>query len=315
MSYYTAVSPQEKEDQRRGAITSAIIHTLLILFVLWPFLTPPNPPPGQAGVMVSFGDPDEGKPGGDIAAAPPVSSSSEPIAEAVQDEPEKEEKPKKEKPQVREKPEPVERPVKEVTTDNNSRERELAKKKAQARKEADRKAREAKKEAERKAQEKIDKARAEAKRKADAEAKERQRIADERAAEAAKYKRLGTVSGSDRGNNNTTGTTGREDGNTSGEALDGISTGSGVLGGGISGRKIVGKPSISDQSQNTGTVNVKVCVDSDGNVTSANYTQAESTTTNAALIAKAVAGARKYKFDKNDRDSQCGTIKINFKVQ
>jgi len=318
MSYYTAVSPEEKEDQRRGAITSAIIHSLLILLVLWPFLTPPNPPPGQAGVLVSFAEPDAGEVGGDVPTSPPVSSTTEPIAEAVPEEPVEETKPEKVKPAVKEKPEPVKRPVKEVTTDKNSRERALAKKKAAAKKEADRKLKKARAAAAKEAQDakdKIAKAKADAKRIADAKAAEAKRIADEKAALADKYRKLGTVDGSGGGNNDNPGNAGQQNGDPSGEALDGISTGSGVLGGGIAGRKIVGKPSINDRSQNTGTVNVKVCVDSEGNVMSAKYTQAGSTTANSSLIAKAVAGARKYKFDKNEREAQCGTIKINFKLQ
>jgi len=314
MSYYTAVSPQEKEDRRRGAITSGIIHTLLILLVLIPFLHPPDPPPGQAGVFIAFGDPESGESGGDIATAPPE-TVSEPIAETEM-EPEETEEPEKETPAIKDKPAPVKQPVKEVTTDKNSEELELAKEKAKAKKEADRKLKEARDRATREAQaekDKIAKAKAEAKRIADAKAAEAKRIADQRE----KYKQFGTVPGPKNGggDNDKPGSEGSEVGDPNGKKLGEISTGEGELGGGISGRNIVDKPSIQDQSQNTGSVNVKVCVDGEGNVMSAKYTQAGSTTANASLIAKAVAGARQYKFDKNDRESQCGTIKINFRVQ
>ncbi len=317
---YTAVSHQEKEDKRRGAITSAVIHVLLIILAILPLLTFPDPPPGQAGVLVAFGDPDVGESGGaDIATAPPVTADAEPVEADVPEEPIKEEKPKKET-KPKEKPAPVKKPQKEVQTDKNSKERAIAEEKAKAKEAAEKKLQDARRaaEAEEKAkQDKVAKAKAEAKRIADAKAAEAKRIADAKAAEAEKYRNLGRTAGSRTGggDGNTPGNQGQTNGDPGGEALEGISTGNGVLGGGISGRKIVKKPRIQDRSQNTGVVNVKVCVDSEGNVTSAKYTQSGSTTSNANLIKKAVDGAKGYKFDKTDRESQCGTIKINFKVQ
>jgi len=317
---YLAVSHQEKEDQRRGAITSGVIHLCLLILVLLPLLHPPDPPPGQAGVLIAFGEPDAGESGGDIATAPPVTADADPVEADEPEEPVKEETPKKEVPKPKEKPAPVKQPQKEVQTDKNSKERAIAAEKAKAEKAAEKKladARNAAKAAEKAKQDKIAKAKAEAKRIADAKAAEAKRIADAKAAEADKYRNIGRTAGSNTGGGSTTkpGNQGQTNGDPNGEALDGISTGSGVLGGGISGRKIVKKPRIEDRSQNTGTVNVKVCVDSDGNVTSARYTQSGSTTSNANLIKKAVAGAKGYKFDKTDRASQCGTIKINFRVQ
>lgn len=311
---YTAVNPHEKEDKRKGAITSTVIHVALIILAMLPLLTFPDPPPGQAGVLVSFGEPDAGETGGDATSTAPPVSEVEPIAEDLPDEPEPDKpKPEKEKPKAVDKPKPVKNPVKDVTTDKNSKELALKKEKERKQKEAERKAAKAKKEAERKAQAERDRI---AKEKAAKEAAARAE-AERKRQEAEKWKNLGKVPGSGSGGGAGTkpGTQGQPDGDERGEALDGISTGSGVLGGGIAGRKIVAKPSITDRSQNTGTVNVKVCVDSDGNVTSAKYTQSGSTTANATLIQKAVAGAKKYKFDKSDRDSQCGTMKINFRVQ
>jgi len=317
---YTAISHQEKENQRKGAITSGVIHLLLLILVLWPFLHPPDPPPGQAGVLIAFGKPNTGETGGDTPAAPPVEADSEQVEADQPDEPVKEEKPKKEVKKAKEKPAPVKQPKKEVQTDKNSKERTIAKEKAKAKKAAEKKLEDAREAAEAEAKakrDKIAKAKAEAKRIADAKAAEAKRIADAKAAEAEKYRNIGRTAGSNSGggNNNKPGNQGQTNGDPIGEALEGISTGNGVLGGGISGRKIVKKPRIQDRSQNTGLVNVKVCVDDQGNVTSAKYTQSGSTTSNANLIDKAVEGAKRYKFDKSDRDKQCGTIKINFKVQ
>lgn len=303
---YTAVSPQEQEDKRKGAITSTVIHIALVILAMLPLLTFPDPPPGQAGVLVAFGEPDAGETGGAETPTAPPTTEVEPIAEEVKETPKKEEK-KPTKPA--EKPRPVKNPVKDVTTDKNSKERALAKEKARKEKAARDKAAREKAAAEAKA-------RAEAKAKAEKEAAERA-AAEAKRLEAEKWKNLGKVpgSGSGGGSGSNPGTQGQQNGDINGEALDGISTGSGVLGGGISGRKIRSKPSISDRSQSTGSVNVKVCVDGDGNVTSAKFTQAGSTATDQNLIRKAVAGAKKYKFDSSDRETQCGTIKINFRVQ
>ena len=317
---YLAVSHQEKEDQRRGAITSGVIHLLLLILVLLPFLNPPNPPPGQAGVLIAFGEPDAGESGGDIATAPPITADADPVEADEPDEPIKEEKPKKEVRKPKEKPAPVKKPQKEVQTDKNSKERAIAKKKAKEKKAAEKRladARDAAEAEEKAKRSKIAKAKAEAKRIADAKAAEAKRIADAKAAEAEKFRNIGRTAGNKTGggSNDKPGSQGQSSGDPNGDALEGISTGNGVLGGGIAGRKIVKKPRIQDSSQNTGAVNVKVCVDSEGNVTSAKYTQAGSTTANGNLIKKAVAGAKGYKFDKTDRDTQCGTIKINFRVQ
>jgi len=316
---YTAVSHQEKEDKRRGAITSGVIHILLVILAILPLLTFPDPPPGQAGVLVAFGEPDAGESGGNIATAPPVTSETEPVEAEAPETPVEKEVPKKET-KPKERPAKVKQPQKEVQTDKNSKERAIAKEKARAKAAAEKKLQDARDRAaaeEKAKRDKIAKAKAEAKRIADAKAAEAKRIADAKAAEAEKYRNIGRTAGSQTGggSNNKPGNQGQTNGDINGEALDGISTGSGVLGGGISGRKIVRKPRIQDRSQNTGTVNVKVCVDAEGNVTSAKYTQGGSTTSNANLIKKAVEGAKGYKFDKTDRDTQCGTIKINFKVQ
>lgn len=96
---------------------------------------------------------------------------------------------------------------------------------------------------------------------------------------------------------------------------DGISTGSGDIGGNLGGRGVLYKPVIKDTSQKEGSVNLKVCVDGNGKVISAVYTQGGSTTTDPDLKRTAIAGAKKYKFDKSMLDKQCGTIRIRFRVR
>lgn len=111
--------------------------------------------------------------------------------------------------------------------------------------------------------------------------------------------------------NNPTGTAGSGTGSGGGD-------GSGVgesIGGGLSGRKVVGRPQMVDDSQNTGRVAVRVCVRSDGSVASASYTQLGSTTTNSDLRNKAEGWARRYRFAPSDASEQCGTITFDFRVK
>lgn len=94
--------------------------------------------------------------------------------------------------------------------------------------------------------------------------------------------------------------------------------GSGVgesIGGGLGGRKVIGRPRMVDDTQKTGKVVVRVCVNSDGSVTSASYTQLGSTTTDSELRNKAVAWAQQYRFAAASEAEQCGTITFDFRVK
>ncbi len=98
-------------------------------------------------------------------------------------------------------------------------------------------------------------------------------------------------------------------------ALSGISQGNGIVGGGLTGRKAIEIPAVAETSQKTGRVVVKVCVASDGRVTSARYTQQGSTTSDAQLVRMAEKGAAKYRFSPAEIETQCGTITFDFKLQ
>lgn len=87
------------------------------------------------------------------------------------------------------------------------------------------------------------------------------------------------------------------------------------IGGGLGGRKVIGRPKMSDDTQKTGKVAVRVCVDSDGNVTSSSYTQLGSTTTDSVLRNKAESWARQYRFAASNVAEQCGTITFDFRVK
>ena len=308
---YTIETADEKNNRKKGLITSFILHIILLLLALAPFMTIPDPPPGQPGILVALGLPDAGMNDEPASSAPDEAASAEEetVEEVEEVEPVKEE-PKK--PVV--KPKAPVKPKKDVLSDKNSQELALKKKK-------EKEARDAKKKAEADAKAKADAAAKAAKAKADAAAKAAKAKADAEAAEAArkkaeadKWKNLGKV-GSGSGNGGNSGNQGQQNGDPNGNALDGISTGSGDIGGGLLGRKKISSPKITNSSQKTGIVVVKVCVDSSGKVISAKYTQSGSTTTDQGLIKSAIAGAKKYRFSKGDVDKQCGTIKINFRLK
>lgn len=320
-----------EKDRRRGWITSFTIHAVLLLLALLPFLSYENPPPGQQGVLVSFGAPDMGSgddspdtqqeeyvepqpPAEEAAAEEEVEELVEEVAEEAVEETALEEPVEAEEtPPVQELPEEV------VTTDEpdevaiqkqkeeEQRKLEEEKQKAEAREEA-RIAEEARKKAQSEAEAKK-KAEAEAKAKADAEAKKKAEY------EAAK-KQFGDAFGSGKGKTDKPGNQGDPDGDPDASKLEGVSTGSGMVGGGLGDRGVAFVPDIKDNSQKTGVVVVKICVNKDGVVSEPpKFTQRGSTTTDSELVSIAIASAKKFRFSKSSIDKQCGTVTINFKVQ
>lgn len=125
----------------------------------------------------------------------------------------------------------------------------------------------------------------------------------------------GSGSGSSTGNNNPDGMNGDNGGLPNASALDGLTKGSGKVGGGLNGRGVVHTPQISDKSQKTGRVAINICVNSSGDVISTSFTQKNSTTSDSYLINLALNAAKKYKFAKSSINEQCGTVTIEFKVQ
>lgn len=133
------------------------------------------------------------------------------------------------------------------------------------------------------------------------------------------------ATGTGQGNTGQPGNQGQPGGtgtNPTGTAGTGTGTGGGdgsgvgeSIGGGLSGRRVVGRPKMVDDTQNTGRVAVRVCVRGDGSVSSATYTQLGSTTTDAVLRNKAEGWARQYRFAASDASEQCGTITFDFRVK
>jgi outer membrane biosynthesis protein TonB len=285
----------EEEHKRRGIIISLVIHLLLLLFFLLPFLTTPILQQSE-GILIAFGDPDAGS--DDAQEVVETNSESATSTAAL---------PTKSQNETITSTDPEEEAPIKVVDKKTTKTAEADKSKSKELSES--------------------KIKAEAKAKADAAAKaESERVAAEKAkaekdaAEKAKAaadqkKKYSDLLGKGKGNNNSTGNQGTATGDPDGKALEGISKGSGIVGGGLKGRGIEYSPSFTDSSQKTGKVSLSICVNIDGKVTKAEFTQKGSTTSDSYLIELARKTAMKYKFNKSEIDSQCGTVIIDFRVQ
>lgn len=282
---------REEEHKRKGFIVSSIFHSIIIILLLLPLLNYPDPPPGQQGILVSFGAPDIGQ--GDDK---PDTQQEE----MVDPKPPSEEEQQVEPTPSSAPTDPVEVEKEIVTKEDPA---EVAFKK---------------REEERKKQDEAQKRAEEQRKKAEADA-EKQRQAEEAARKAelekAKKQYGDAFGGKGKGSTDKAGNQGDPGGDPNAKALEGISTGKGTIGGGLEGRGVVSTPSIQDNSQKTGRVVVRICVNNRGEVISADYTQAGSTTADSELRNIAITNAKKFKFSPGSVDRQCGTVTIDFKVR
>lgn len=288
-------------NKRKGRMAAGTVFFLLVAVFLFPFFTFPDPPPEQEGILVNLGMPDVGQGEENAPKAEATAAQPEPQPEPVK-EPDPEPTPPKET-----KPQPVE-DKKVVTTEDPDAIRIKKQQEEQKRKEEAARQQEREEEARRKAQEE-----AERKRQAEAEA-ERQRQEDERNATKS---RIGDLfkTGGGKGNTGTSGNQGDPNGDPDASKLEGISTGTGQVGGGLSGRGGSG-PRLTDKSQTAGQVVIRVCVDSSGKVVSANFTQQGSygsAASDSNMIRKAIDNAKRWNFKSGSVDKQCGTISYKFK--
>lgn len=88
----------------------------------------------------------------------------------------------------------------------------------------------------------------------------------------------------------------------------------GIVSGGLSSRGVLNAPQITINAQHQGRIVLKVCVNKFGQVTSAEYTQKGSTTTDSRLREIAVNNAKSWLFNKGTLDKQCGTMSYDFKA-
>lgn len=281
---------EEKGNKRKGMVTSVLIHILLLILIILPFIGYPVPPPGQQGILVSLGEPDQGQ-GDDL----PDTQNREEVAENAPEE--SAEKEQAEEKMASRSAKTVEQ-QKEVLTSE-----ELAAIALEKQKEEERRQKEIEAQKERERLEEI------------ARQKAAEEAAEKAAFEKSKKQFSELLGGSGKGNTGTPGNQGDPNGDPNARDLVGVSTGSGMVGGGLGDRGVLYEPEIQEQSQKKGRVVVNVCVDTRGNVISATYTQKGSTTTDSDLRGLAERSARKFKFTPSDIEKQCGTITIDFRLQ
>ncbi len=268
-------SEQDQNANGRGWIVSLVMHILLILILFLPMMMTTPPPPEQEGLLVNLGLLDEGQ-GNETPKGTNEKVAPEPA-------------PKPAEIQKVIPPAPATKPAKEVSQSIiTSNEQD------------DIKVREAK-----------------AKQQADADAK--RKAAEEASKQAAFNKTkqsygdlLGTGS---KGNTGKPGSQGDPNGDPNSNILEGISNGSGRVGGGLGSRGVLHEPKITDNSQKTGVVVINVCVDKTGRVMKATYTQKGSTTTDSELQKIARDAALQFKFTASDIEEQCGTVTVDFKLK
>ncbi|HMQ46117.1 MAG TPA: TonB family protein [Saprospiraceae bacterium] len=291
------VSVEEEKNKKRGMMISIAMHVALLMLAILPMLTFPDPPPGQEGILVNLGLPDQGQ--GDENAGP-----AEPqVAEESETEAEQEEvEPVKESPKAETKPEDTK---KEVVTSEDPNAIKL------------------KKEKERKEKEKQDALEKQKREAAEAERRKQEAEAKAKAEKAQKEsdaKNFGESLGLEglgkgKGNTGKDGNQGDPNGDPNSDILTGISTGSGMVGDGLGSRGVSKSHKPTDNSNEQGTVVVRVCVDRSGNVIEAEWTQKGSSAVSTRLKNIAISSAKQWKFKPGDVDKQCGTITYNFKTQ
>ncbi len=302
-----AIEEREKKDKRRGAIISWVVHGILLLLIILPFWTIPFPPPGQEGILISFGMPEVGQgaqisPGQDIPEVP-----TEEVREEREEVP-----PPPPPPPAQTTPTPqVER---EVLVDREAEAIAIQRQREQeARERAERESRER---SEREAREARERSEREARERAEREAREQ---AEREARERAAREQFGfpAGSGAGQGQTGTPGNQGDPAGSPDAGQLEGLTRGTGDVGGGLSDRGVVDRPTVRDNTQKTGVVRINICVDRNGNVIGTpEYTQRGSTTSDSHLVQLSIENARKFRFKPEPMapDRQCGHITFTYRV-
>jgi TonB family protein len=274
---------KEKKERRKAMLLSFLFHVATIILLMLPLLKYPDPPPGQDGILIALGNPDEGT--GPIEPGGP----EEPTPVEQKEEPKPEPKPKEEvKPKEK---------VKSTEPLVSDQELEINKKKAIEKKEKEE--RDLKEKQETAERIRIAKEREEANKREEQEASEL-------------IKNIKKGSG---GTSGKSGKGGQVNGDENGKVEEGISTGTGMVGGGLGGRGVVSSPILKDDSNNRGSVVVAICLDKDGNVTEAKFQLQGSTITSGKLRDLAVSNARQWRFKPGNEERQCGNITYSFKVQ
>lgn len=277
------MSAQKEDKKSKGAgLTGTIfVHGILLLILIWIKLTAPVPPPEQEGIMISFGNSDQGtgdvQPTDPTASNTPQESNAEQLVEPEVSAPE----PSKPQPNLTQdvedapkivkdnpKPKPAETPKPNPKPVEQPKEPEKPK-------------------------------------------------PDPRAMYPGKKNNPGQGSPGSEGVTGKPGDQGSPDGSLDSKSHTGTGKGDSGFSFDLAGRSILRKPTIDDKSQEFGKVIIEVIVDKDGNVVNVNGPARGSTTSAPILVNKAKQAAREAKFSKSPSgvEEQRGTITFVFRPQ
>jgi hypothetical protein len=273
----------QKKDKNKGIAWSILLHAILFLIALLPLMTYPVPPPGQEGVLVSFGSDESGSGDNPAEAAPELLAEASPNPIETVPAPSNTPQAIVEQTRSSDLPEEISIPLESKKPEKKARE-EVAKPQTPSENKS-----------------------------SQAEAKVSKPSESEQYNQS--KSQFGDLFGKGKGNATEAGSQGQEEGDPTAKALSGVSSGIGLIGGGLSGRGLSYQPQIKDNSQKTGKIVVKVCVDAEGKVISAEYTQRGSTSTDHELKQIAEQSALQFRFTSSNVDRQCGTISIDFKLK
>jgi membrane protein involved in colicin uptake len=309
------IKKKKKQTEKQDSLAlSIVIHLLLLMLILFSLMSAGEKkpkPPQFSGIQVALGTPlAEIKTQHKSSAAAPAEEKevqppkSQPTAKA---QPAKAAPPKKSKAQpkkvvsetVREKA-----PIVAVKKKSKSRDKAVEKEKAENAAKA------AKEKAEAEAEAAAAKKAAEEESKRQA-AEEAAKKAAAKSAAKSKFNNIMQNTDAEQG----AASKGNPLGHPDASALEGLSKGKGSAGDGLGNRSLLHAPEINDNTQEQGRVIINICVNKSGKVTSAEYTQRGSTTTDAHLISLATASAKKYRFSESQVEEQCGEVIIDFKLR
>ena len=272
---------QEKQSKGAGWAGTVAFHGALLAILILIKLMAPIPPPEEEGMLINFGNSDQGT--GEIQPTQVTNANSPQESNADQlKEPEvSEADPVKPQPQMTQdvedapkintekpKPKPVEKPK------TNPKPVEQPKKPVEP-------------------------------------------TPDPKALYPGKKNNNGQGSSGSEGQTGNPGDQGSPDGSPDSKNYTGNGKGDSGISYDLAGRSMTRKPNISDQSQETGKVIIEIVVDKDGNVTTVNGPARGSTTSAPVLVAKAKQAAKNAKFSKSPSgvEEQRGTITFVFKFE
>ena len=285
-----SLSIEEKEDRKNSFYLSVAIHLILLIMLLMiPLKKAITPDPTMQGIVVQFGNPNAGNENSVNEPMIAESSKSEAVSEEKPtSEPEKQTEEaivKKETPAAAS----VETKIVEKTSPIIASNAVVIEKQTKA------------------VEENTSASSSSVSQEKTNEKSEAEKLAESKAKFGSLFGGGSTGSENDK--------KGEDFGVPNAKVLEGLSKGKGEAGDGLGSRGLVYEPKIEDNSQKSGKVVVKVCVNKQGNVTSAKYTQRGSSTSDSYLISLAEKSAKKYRFTPSNTEEQCGSITIDFIVK